>query len=106
MKHFAFGVTSLFFYELLIGPQPAFLECIVLLFSCNPIGQLCLSGPGYSSRTAKVKHSYLYAYGIFSNDQNSLHIKVNSCEQLTPFTHPNHQAVLKDCALEGEGRVS
>ena len=23
----------------------------VLLFSCNPIGQLCLSGPGYSSRT-------------------------------------------------------
>ena len=23
----------------------------VLLFSCNPIGQLCLGGPGYSSRT-------------------------------------------------------
>ena len=23
----------------------------VLLFSCNPIGQLCLSDPGYSSRT-------------------------------------------------------
>ena len=22
----------------------------VLLFSCNPIGQLCLGGPGYSSR--------------------------------------------------------
>ena len=23
----------------------------VLLFSCNPVGQLCLSGPSYSSRT-------------------------------------------------------
>ena len=26
----------------------------VLLFSCNPIGQLCLSGPSYSSRTVKL----------------------------------------------------
>ena len=24
-----------------------------MLFSSNPIGQLCLSGPGYSSRTVK-----------------------------------------------------
>ena len=24
----------------------------VLLFSCNPVGQLCLRGPGYNSRTA------------------------------------------------------
>ena len=26
----------------------------VLLFSCNLIGQLCLSGPGYSSRTVNI----------------------------------------------------
>ena len=28
----------------------------VLLFSCNPIGQLFLSGPGYSSRTVNEQH--------------------------------------------------
>ena len=39
-----------FFYELLIGPQPTFFWN-VLLFSCNLIGQLCLSGPGYCGRT-------------------------------------------------------
>ena len=61
VKHFAFLNTFvptskhcalsnlLFFYELLIGPQPTFSECIVI--SKNLIGQLCLSGPGYSSRT-------------------------------------------------------
>ena len=60
VKHFAFlknvcyqfqifpELTSVF-NELLIGPQQ--LSWNVLLFSCNPIGQLCLSGPGYSSRT-------------------------------------------------------
>ena len=40
----------LFFYGLLIGPQPTFLECIVN-FACNLIGQLCLSGPGYGCRS-------------------------------------------------------
>ena len=39
-----------FFYELLIGPQPTFFWN-VLLFSCNLIGQLFLSGPGYCGRT-------------------------------------------------------
>ena len=38
----------LFSYGLLIGPQPTFLECIIN-FACNLIGQLCLSGPGYSN---------------------------------------------------------
>ena len=28
----------------------------VLLFSCNRIGQLCLSGPGYSSHTVSCHH--------------------------------------------------
>ena len=40
----------LFFYGLLIGPQPSFLECIVN-FACNLIGQLCPSGPCYGCRT-------------------------------------------------------
>ena len=43
---FCFWSNLLFFHELLIGPQPTFSKCIVSLFSCNPIGQLCLSGPG------------------------------------------------------------
>ena len=42
----------LFFYKLLIGPRPTFSECIVITcISRNPIGQLCLSGPGYTCRT-------------------------------------------------------
>ena len=42
----------LFFYKLLICPQPTFSECIVITcISCNPIGQLCLSGPSYICRT-------------------------------------------------------
>ena len=46
---FKFCTSSnlLFFYELLVGPQPTFLECIVIC-------QLCLRGPGYSSRTVNV----------------------------------------------------
>ena len=28
---------------------------LLLLFSCNPIGQLCLGGPGYSSRTVRTR---------------------------------------------------
>ena len=28
---------------------------MLLLFSCNPIGQLCLGGPGYSSRTVRTR---------------------------------------------------
>ena len=51
VKHFAFlknvkicvSRNILFFYELLIGPRPTFLECIVI--SCHPIGQLCLGNP-------------------------------------------------------------
>ena len=45
----------LFFYKLLIGPQPTFSECpeciVITCISCNLIGQLCLSGPGYICRT-------------------------------------------------------
>ena len=49
--NFVLQVTyCFFFYELLIGPQPTFFWN-VLLFSCNLIGQLCLSGPGYCGRT-------------------------------------------------------
>ena len=44
---FFFELTSVF-NELLIGPQQ--LLWSILLFSCNPICQLCLSGPRYSSR--------------------------------------------------------
>ena len=46
-----------FFYKLLIGPQPTFSECIVILhvlFSYNPIGQLCLSGPSYTCCTVML----------------------------------------------------
>ena len=60
VKHFAFLKTvccqnlnfvllvMYFFYQFLIGLPPTW---NVLLFSCNPVGQLCLSGPSYSSRT-------------------------------------------------------
>ena len=45
-------VTYCFFlYELLIGRQPTFLECIVIFR--NRIGQICLSSPGYSSHTVR-----------------------------------------------------
>ena len=43
----------MFYYELLIGPQPTFSECIVI--SSNLICQLCLSGPGYTSSTVQSK---------------------------------------------------
>ena len=50
-KHCA-SSNLLFFYKLLICPQPTFSECIVITcISCNPIGQLCLSGPSYICRT-------------------------------------------------------
>ena len=39
---------------MLIGPQPMQLSRNVLLFSCNPIGQLCPGGPDYSSRTVSI----------------------------------------------------
>ena len=32
----------------------------MLLFSCNPIGQLCLGGPGYSSHTVIVVNAQLF----------------------------------------------
>ena len=52
---FKFRASSnlLFFYELLIGPQPTFLVGLVMLLFCNPIGQICLGGPSYSSRAVK-----------------------------------------------------
>ena len=31
-----------------------------MLFSCNPIGQLCLGGPGYGSRTVIVVNAQLF----------------------------------------------
>ena len=43
------------FYELLIGPQPAFLECIC--FPCDGSDQLCLGGPGCSSHTIRRPRS-------------------------------------------------
>ena len=47
---FLLRVTQLlFFYELLIGHNQ--LSWSVLLLSCNPIGQLCLGGLGYSTCT-------------------------------------------------------
>ena len=49
--NFVVRVTYYFFYELLIGPQPTFSECIVIFLWYAPIGQFCLSGPGYNSRT-------------------------------------------------------
>ena len=39
-----------FFYELLICRN----QQQLVLFPCNPIGQPCPSGPGYSSRTVIV----------------------------------------------------
>ena len=43
---------SFFFYELLIAHNQ--LSWNELLFSSNPIGELCLSDPGYNSRTVTV----------------------------------------------------
>ena len=39
---------------MLIGPQPMQLSRNVLLFSFNPIGQLCPGGPAYSSRAVSI----------------------------------------------------
>ena len=40
-------------YELLIGPLPELSwNVVILLFFCNPIGQICLGGTGYSSQLA------------------------------------------------------
>ena len=40
-------------YELPIGPLPELSwNVVILLFFCNPIGQLCLCGTGYSSQLA------------------------------------------------------
>ena len=43
LPFFCFVLFCVFFYELLIGPQSAFLECI--FFSCDGSDQLCLGGP-------------------------------------------------------------
>ena len=49
--NFVLRVTYCFFTGCwLANNQPAW---NVLLFFCNPIGQLCLSGPGYSCRTVR-----------------------------------------------------
>ena len=49
---FCASSNLLFLYELLFGTQLTFFEYIVI--SCNPIGQLCLSGPGYRGHTVSV----------------------------------------------------
>ena len=64
VKHFAFlknvrnfvlRVTYCFLTRgMLIGQQPMQLSRNVLLFSFNPIGQLCPGGPAYSSRTVSI----------------------------------------------------
>ena len=55
--------TFLFFYELLIGAQPTFLECAIIFLKYDY--QLCLIGPGYSNRTVKEEVlSYLLLYLI------------------------------------------
>ena len=43
-----------------------YLSSNVLLFSCNPIGQLCLGGPGYSSRTVRgINYYSIKIFGRF-----------------------------------------
>ena len=37
-----------------VSEGSSYRELTVLLFSCNPIGQLFPGGPGYSSRTCKM----------------------------------------------------
>ena len=44
----------------------------VLLFSCNPIGQLCLSGPGHSSHTIII-HSFNNNNDIYHSFKILLH---------------------------------
>ena len=52
MLNFCASSNFSFFYELLIAHNQ--LSWNELLFSCNPIGELCLCDPGYSSRTVTV----------------------------------------------------
>ena len=49
--NFKLRETNCFFTSCLLAHKQ--LSRNVLLFSCNPIGQLCLSGPDYSSGTVK-----------------------------------------------------
>ena len=66
VKHFAFlknfcnqylnfvlGVTHCFFLRAADWPTGNFLGIYIVVFSRNPIGQLCISGPGYSGRAVK-----------------------------------------------------
>ena len=57
-----FFVLFCVFCELLIGPQPAFLECI--FFPCDGIDKLCLGGPGCSSHTIRRPRSAWMLDGI------------------------------------------
>ena len=46
-------VTYCFSLRAADWPTTNFLGGYVMLFSCNPIGQICLGGPSYSSRAVK-----------------------------------------------------
>ena len=90
MKHFAFLLAVckfcvtycffcflffVFFYELLIAHNP--LSWNVLFLSCNPICQLCLGGPGYSSRSVKIRGQSSIILIVLNMAKNCL-IQVNT----------------------------
>ena len=72
---FLFFVFFFFFYELLIAHNP--LSWNVLFLSCNPICQLCLGGPGYSSRTVKIGGQSSIIFIVLNMAKNCL-IQVNT----------------------------
>ena len=46
-------------YEALIGSNKLFCQ-VLLLFSCDPIGQLCQGSPGYYSSPAVTDSAYVF----------------------------------------------
>ena len=70
-----------FYYELLIGDNQ--LSWNILLFSCNLIGQLCLSGPGYSSCTVTVL-PFLYTSQNKKTGTMGLHVLTSTSRILRP----------------------
>ena len=55
----------------------------ILLFSCNLIGQLCLSGPGYSSHTVTVL-PFLYTSQHKKTGTMGLHVLTSTSRILRP----------------------
>ena len=55
----------------------------ILLFSCNLIGQLCLSGPGYSSHTVTVL-PFLYTSQNKKTGTMGLHVLTSTSRILRP----------------------